>query len=399
MLDWTGERFLPWAGGATIAYEHLHRYAYAATLTKSKRVLDLACGEGYGARLLAAEACAVVGIDIDERVVRHARAKYGSSNLEFVCGSITAVPVGKDHSFDVIICFEAIEHIENHEALLEEVKRLLQPHGVFIASTPNKAIYRGGSAEGNPFHVKELYFEEFQALLGRYFGNMRFLGQRIHPASSIWALQGQNGNEFREFVVERSDSGFHVVDPDQRAAEYFIAVASDGEVTPPPASVLLDESDRLFVEKNDELQASIREAAWREKQLADREETIRSMEETLKWQEAKIGELKETAASLTQGIEWLRQRTADLEQTVASHEEGLAWRARQVNELETARQLLERETTTLRLQVQNTRRELAAVTDTLTSIYASRGWKLVLRLRGIRDRIKALLMIRSGTMQ
>src|SRR5438876_4947809 len=93
MLEWTGERFLPWARGATTAYEHLHRYAYAATLVKDKRVLDLASGEGYGSRMLASAASSVVGIEIDPEVVRHATAKYGSPNLQFLPASITAVPI------------------------------------------------------------------------------------------------------------------------------------------------------------------------------------------------------------------------------------------------------------------------------------------------------------------
>src|SRR5262245_6359687 len=167
MLEWTGERFLPWIRESTIAYEHLHRYAYAATLVSHKRVLDLACGEGYGAKMLAATATSVVGIDIDETVIRHATEKYSTANLTFTAGSITDVPLHDNHSFDVIVCFEAIEHIDAHEAMLLEVKRLLKEDGLFILSTPNKAVYRNQSTEENRFHVKELYFEEFREKIGR----------------------------------------------------------------------------------------------------------------------------------------------------------------------------------------------------------------------------------------
>src|SRR5262245_34545981 len=107
MLEWTGERFLPWIRQSATAYEHLHRYAYAATLVQDKRVLDLASGEGYGSKLLAIGASSVIGIDIDENAVRHASEKYGGNNLQFRSGSITAVPIHDDHSFDVIVCFEA----------------------------------------------------------------------------------------------------------------------------------------------------------------------------------------------------------------------------------------------------------------------------------------------------
>jgi 2-polyprenyl-3-methyl-5-hydroxy-6-metoxy-1,4-benzoquinol methylase len=73
LLEWTGERYLPWLEEAAIGYEHLHRYAYATQFVQNKRVLDLACGEGYGSCFLAKTAESVVGIDIDERAIKHAR--------------------------------------------------------------------------------------------------------------------------------------------------------------------------------------------------------------------------------------------------------------------------------------------------------------------------------------
>ena len=76
MLEWTGERYLPWLEDASMNYEHLHRYAYAAEFVQNKRVLDLACGEGYGSYLLAQKATAVVGIDIDEQTIKDGRHKY-----------------------------------------------------------------------------------------------------------------------------------------------------------------------------------------------------------------------------------------------------------------------------------------------------------------------------------
>jgi ubiquinone/menaquinone biosynthesis C-methylase UbiE len=108
MLEWTGERFLPWINESALAYEHLHRYAYAATLVKGKRVLDLACGEGYGSKMLAETASSVIGVDIDKSIIDHAAAKYRNPALQFIRGSIMAVPISEDHSFDAIVCFEAI---------------------------------------------------------------------------------------------------------------------------------------------------------------------------------------------------------------------------------------------------------------------------------------------------
>src|SRR6185436_16462115 len=117
MLEWTGERFLPWLEQSSIAYEHLHRYAYASTFVRGKRVLDLASGEGYGSKMMSDTAASVIGVDIDDKAVEHAQSRYGSANLQFLKGSISGVPIPGDHSFDVIVCFEAIEHIEDHDPL------------------------------------------------------------------------------------------------------------------------------------------------------------------------------------------------------------------------------------------------------------------------------------------
>ena len=80
MLEWTGERYLPFVdtkiSGAEIHYEHSHRYYFALHFVKSKKVLDLACGEGYGSHILSKIAEHVVGMDIDELTIKHASCKY-----------------------------------------------------------------------------------------------------------------------------------------------------------------------------------------------------------------------------------------------------------------------------------------------------------------------------------
>jgi len=104
--EWTGERYLPWMEIGEIHYEHLHRYYFASQFTRSK--LDLACGEGYGTDIIAENAKEVIGIDIDEKMILHANQKYKKKNLEFKVGSITQVPIEKNHQFDVIVCFERV---------------------------------------------------------------------------------------------------------------------------------------------------------------------------------------------------------------------------------------------------------------------------------------------------
>ena len=154
-LKWTGERYVPWVDDPIIGYEHLHRYSFAKEFVKGKKVLDLACGEGYGSSMLAEEADEVIGIDIDESTIKHASSKYIKQGLQFIRGSITDVPIKTEKIFDVIACFEAIEHIGKHNELMEEVKRLLKTDGIFLVSTPNKYIYTDETGYKNPFHIKE----------------------------------------------------------------------------------------------------------------------------------------------------------------------------------------------------------------------------------------------------
>jgi ubiquinone/menaquinone biosynthesis C-methylase UbiE len=250
MLEWTGERFLPWMRDPLLAYEHLHRYIYAIQFASGKRVLDLAAGEGYGSSLLAKTAQTVVGVDIDDRAIRHATEKYASSNLRFVRGTIAGVPIHDDHSFDLVVCFEAIEHIEEHDRFLSEVKRLLTPEGLFIVSTPDKPAYRREFPEVNAHHVKELSSGEFQCLIAKYFRNSRFFGQRVYLQSNIWPFES-SGQPIQEFVMKRGREEFELIPNNQREPLYAIAFASDAALpVGDTGSVLVDESNELLKERN-----------------------------------------------------------------------------------------------------------------------------------------------------
>ena len=260
LLESTGERYLPWLEEASIGYEHIHRYAYATQFVQNKRVLDLACGEGYGSYLLAKTAKSVVGIDIDNNSIKHARNKYIKQNLEFRVGSITEIPIDGERLFDVAICFEALEHIEDHQKLLSEVKRLLTPEGVFIVSTPNKTVYTDESQFNNPFHVHELYFDEFRELFEKYFKNVKFLGQRIYCNSNIWPVFAGEDTKVVEYVVDKNPEEFVFAGNDKKIPRYFIAIASDAaRDIEDRGSALVDVSDALLNQKDSQIGQCLRE--------------------------------------------------------------------------------------------------------------------------------------------
>lgn len=256
MLEWTGERYLPWLTAAQISYEHLHRYLSVTRLVKNKRVLDVACGEGYGSALLARTAQSVVGVDIDQAAVTHAEAKYTQDKLRFLCGDATCIPLSGEQLFDVIVSFETLEHIEDHQAFFGEAKRLLAPDGILIVSTPNKTAYSDEPEYNNPFHVKELYFHEFRQLCAQYFKHAAFYGQRISCGSSIWPLTATDDVKSTEWVIERADQEFRPLENIQsRLAIYYLAAVSDcSDLLNEISSVLSDESHLLIVEMNAALQ-------------------------------------------------------------------------------------------------------------------------------------------------
>jgi ubiquinone/menaquinone biosynthesis C-methylase UbiE len=127
-MEFTGERFLSNISQFEISYEHWHRYLYASNFVKNRVVLDIACGEGYGSYLLSKQAKSVVGVDIDSMTIEYAKNNYITSNLSFITGSASKIPISDHHCFDIIVSFETIEHLseEDQFEFLSEIKRLLK---------------------------------------------------------------------------------------------------------------------------------------------------------------------------------------------------------------------------------------------------------------------------------
>jgi SAM-dependent methyltransferase len=167
--------------------EHLHRYALALELAKGKRVLDIASGEGYGTNLIASVAKSVIGADLSEATIANARKKYkNNNNLDFVVGDATKLPF-ESNTFDLVVSFETIEHHDQHEMMLSEIKRVLTDDGTLIMSTPDKYQYSDIPNYRNPYHVKEPYENEYKSLISSFFEYNIFLGQRLGLCSFIFS--------------------------------------------------------------------------------------------------------------------------------------------------------------------------------------------------------------------
>ncbi|PWT99346.1 MAG: hypothetical protein C5B53_05475 [Candidatus Melainabacteria bacterium] len=244
----TGERYVPGLEGA-IELEHLHRYAIASTLCQDKDVLDIACGEGYGCHILARTAKSVTGVDLDSETIAYARLNYKASNVKFLLGACQDIPV-PDRSFDVVVSFETLEHIVEHDEFMSEIKRVLRENGLLIISTPDKLIYSDISNYKNPFHVRELYEDDFRAWLKKNFKFVETLRQQVLAGSFLFN-KGQTDKR-RFLFFEKNERQLRQLEKIDKGS-YMLALASEQTLPALDESILVNPTclpnlDRELVE-------------------------------------------------------------------------------------------------------------------------------------------------------
>lgn len=183
-MDFTGERLVPGKVDLELEVEHINRYEFASQLTQGKRVLDAACGTGYGADILSKYAQEVHAIDISDDAIKYAQDNYKKENLNFKVADIENLPF-KDNYFDIVVSFETIEHVnkEKQKNFLSEIKRVLKDDGILIMSTPNREIYDEKGI--NNFHVSEFSVKEFKDFLGNKFKKIEMFNQKFEVGNAI----------------------------------------------------------------------------------------------------------------------------------------------------------------------------------------------------------------------
>jgi SAM-dependent methyltransferase len=175
------ERFVPERDqGRLIEVEHIARYQWAAQAAKGRTVLDAGCGTAYGCRLLAAcGAREVTGVDIASSVLE-AVAPNMPESVRLYAGDLRKLDFA-DGSFELIVCFEVIEHFEDPFIVLDELVRVLAPSGLLLVSSPNRGVYQAG----NPHHLHEFEPSELESELAARLGNVRLLRQQDYVVSAV----------------------------------------------------------------------------------------------------------------------------------------------------------------------------------------------------------------------
>ena len=175
MMDFN-ERVIPGVSANFLYREALARYEFALQLiTSHKKVLDLACGTGYGSALLS-KTNTVVAVDRDREAIAFAREHFGK-DVQFTIGDVEKGNK-KWGTFDAICAFEIIEHLEKPEIFLKNAFQLLKPNGIMILSTPNAEIPVPQNSTKSKYHTKEFTRGEFEQILKKVFNNVELFGQR-----------------------------------------------------------------------------------------------------------------------------------------------------------------------------------------------------------------------------
>jgi len=215
---------------------HLNRYLVVRGLCRGRRVLDIACGEGYGSFLMTDVwgASSVAGVDISHEAIDNARRLFGSPRIEYFQQAAEQVDqLFEPASFDLVVSLETIEHLADPRPVLEKIRRLLKPDGIIVISCPNDNWYYRGENDKNPFHQRKYTFQEFVDLTEGILGTTKafMLGTPTHgfvnvPAHrSGLALRGEGDPKA---ITSSQDMTFSLLAPHEEISSaecsYFVAI-------------------------------------------------------------------------------------------------------------------------------------------------------------------------------
>lgn len=188
----------PWWG------EHLHRYEEAAKLihVPNAKIIDIACGSGFGSHYLAQLGYRVIGGDLSQDTVLDCARKYKTDNLEFKQIDGTQMPF-ENEFFDVVISFETIEHTTEFQKMLNEFKRVVKKDGIIIISTPNFLINSPGGVIINKYHTQEWIYEDLLKLLKSSFSEVNLMGQEYVRYKNQTSFTFKVGKFFEETLYKR----------------------------------------------------------------------------------------------------------------------------------------------------------------------------------------------------
>jgi SAM-dependent methyltransferase len=390
LAEFTGERIIPGQVDVDLLNEHVARYTFAARLARGKRVLDAGCGAGYGSAELAQTADSVVGLDRAPEAIGFARATYGLPNLWFEQASCDALP-HPGGSFDLVVAFEVIEHLDHWREFLLEVRRVLAPAGQLIISTPNKLYYTEsrGPTGANPFHVHEFDFEEFQSELHGVFAHVSMYLE--NHVEGVTFQPHQAGHT----VEVRMDAG----DPAPDESHFFVAVCAHRRQLGNPTYVYVPRAANVLRERERHIALLEGELATKDEWLDKAQRDLAEFDRLSRQQKDELERSNQWAEALDRELEERRARIAELQEEFAREQEsarkvaeGYAARFReQEQELERSNQwaeVLNRELEERRARIVELQEEFAREQENARQVAEGYAAKVAALERDIQDKTK-----------
>lgn len=187
-MKYDGERYIPGQTAQNVREDHERRYWHVRQAIKGKRILDIACGSGFGIKILSSVSPEIVGIDCSFEAVNFAKRNFMRRTNGGVQADAISIPFA-DNSFDIVVSFETIEHLREPAKFLKEIKRVLIPKGKLYISTPVK---KGNHLD--QYHLHEYSIDEFVGFLSRFFLINKIEGQRFmfSPFFFLFSLEWVN---------------------------------------------------------------------------------------------------------------------------------------------------------------------------------------------------------------
>jgi SAM-dependent methyltransferase len=312
--DGIAERYVPeLMRGELLEAEHVARYRWAAGLAAGRRVLDAGCGMGYGAAmLLTAGASEVVGVDLAEAVLDAARPTM-PAGVVLEVGDLRTLDAD-DGSFGLVVCMEAIEHMEDPDAVLDELARVLAPDGFLAVSSPNRVTSDGR----NPHHHHEYTADELERALALRFRHVRLVGQRTFTGSVVEGLDSPEQHAVVPYTQSLLEAGGN------DSAAYLLAVAGKQESPPPLPSVISvgaemewNKWSNSWTHQQNALDYETRRANAAEARLQDRaqlQQRLVQAEQLLAEMPAQKRALADALAERDFAVSWARDRVSRLEE-------------------------------------------------------------------------------------
>lgn len=387
------ERLDPQQCRDTYVLDHYGRYCFAAPYVAGKRVLDVACGYGYGSHLLReAGAASVVGVDISQDAIDYARGRYAAPGIEYVVGDASKLAEVVSGVFDVVVSFETLEHIREPDRFIQSLPALVHDESILFFSVPNE----GGQPIDNPFHLHKFDQEQFEALLRKAFS----IGAILPIYISVSAVVGEPGAE-RIGPLSVTRGPIVQVESDVPKPSAFLAVCGTRPSQVGPRTLIIHSWSVAENDKNYRLWLEDQRNSWtnrahdleKHKEEADRRcaaleelvdeqaDHIEELEQARGWADARRKAWAEKFAALKSRVRALDQERDKLERERQAWLKTLAELPRNTHALREKVRHLEQDLAGKNADCGHLCDELHACYVHLANIEASLGWRLTRRVR------------------